>query len=79
MIAEEVIDDELPLFDVRGGARAAPPHLLVEDWAPHPTAQHEMQYFAAVEASIEHTDADCDHGVGFRLEPSDHRVRIGYV
>ena len=79
MVEEEVVDHELPLLDVGGGAGTAATHLLVEDGASHAPAEHQMQDLAAVEAGVEHAYADRNHGQGLALELPDQGVGIGHV
>ena len=47
--------------------------------AAHAPAEHQVQYLAAVEAGVEHADADCDHWEGLGLEPADEGVGVGHV
>ena len=79
VVPEEVVDDKLPLVDMRCRARATASHLLVENWASHPPAEHEVEDLAAVEAGVEHADAHRDHGEGLGLEPANQGVRVGHV
>ncbi len=79
VVPEEVVDDKFPLVDMRRSARAPASHLLVENGASHPPAEHEVEDLAAVEAGVEHSNAHRDHGQGFGLEPANQGVRVGHV
>ena len=79
MVPEEIVDDKFLLLDVGCGARAAAPHLLVEDGAAHPPAEHQMQHLSTVEASVKHTNAHRDHGIGLGLKLPNQGIRVGHV
>src|SRR5699024_8274620 len=79
VIAEEVVDHELLLVDVRGGTGAAPAHLLVQDGAANAAAHNQVQYLPAIEAGVQHADAHYHHRQLVLLESTDGVVGIGDV
>jgi len=76
VITKEVVNDELLFLDMICRARSASPHLLVEDRAAHPAAHHQMENFPAVEAGIQHADADGYLGIALALELADEIVGV---
>ena len=45
----------------------------------HAAAEHQMQHFTAIEARVQHSDADRHHRVGLCLETVDQRAGVGHV
>ena len=58
--AHEVEDGESPLADVRRLARAPAAHLLIQDRAAGEPRHDQIHDFRAIEARIQHVDADED-------------------
>ena len=73
----EVEHREVGLADVRGLARAAPPHLAVENGASREPRHHQVDDLRAVEAGVEHVHADEDLRELLLLESPDDRARVG--
>ena len=73
---DEVEHREIGLANVRCLAGAAPAHLAVEDGASGEPRHHQVDHLRAVEAGVEHVDADENLRELLVLEALDDSARI---
>ena len=73
---DEVEHREVGLADVRGLAGSAPAHLAVKDGASREPRHHQVDDLRAVEAGVEHVDADENLRELLVLEALDDGARV---